>query len=81
MSEIEPKGTVNPTPVIRPEDYGVKIPEIPNRKERRRRAKSAGIFKYPGGFKRVNDAANMQRTQAIHRAVDLANKKVIKPKK
>ena len=61
--------------IISSHELGVRIPEIPNRKERRRRAKAAGVFKHPGGFQHVNNAAKMQRDNAIMKAVDLMNKK------
>lgn len=63
--------------IISSSKLGVNVPDIPNRKERRKRAKKAGLFKpqYRGGWAHVNKAANMQREQAIHKMVDLANKK------
>lgn len=61
--------------IISSHELGVNIPEIPNRRERRRRAKAAGLFKHPGGFKHVNEAAKMQRDNAINKAVDLMHKK------
>lgn len=63
--------------IISASELGVNVPEIPNRKERRRRAKKAGIFKpkYKGAWQHVNRQANMQREEAIHKMVDLANKK------
>lgn len=67
--------------IISAHELGVNVPEIPNRKERRRRAKAAKIFRHPGAWQKVNEAANMQRDQAIHKAVDLANKKMNMEKK
>lgn len=67
--------------IISAHELGVNIPEIPSRKERRRRAKKAGLFKHKGGWKHVNEAAKMQREQAILKATDLANKKLNAQKK
>ena len=65
--------------IISASELGVNVPEIPNRKERRKRAKKAGLFKAPmkkrNAWHQVNHAANMQRDQAIHKMIDLANKK------
>jgi len=61
--------------IVSAHQLGVNIPEIPNRKERRKRAKKAGLFKHPGGWNHVNQSAKMQRDNAIMKAVDLANKK------
>lgn len=54
---------------------GNEIPHIPNRKERRRRAKQAGLFKHKGGWQHVNNAAHQQRDEAIHKLVHRANQK------
>lgn len=67
--------------IISAHELGVNVPEIPNRRERRARAKKAKLFRHPGGWKHVNEAAKMQREQAIHKAVDLANKKMNAKKK
>lgn len=63
--------------IISASELGVNIPEIPNRKERRKRAKKAGLFKpkYKGAWGHVNRQANMQREAAIHKMIDLHNKK------
>lgn len=62
--------------IISAHELGVNVPEIPNRRERRRRFKKAGGFKHQGGWQHVNRAANMQRENAIKKATDLANKKL-----
>lgn len=67
--------------IISAHELGVNVPEIPNRRERRARAKKAGLFKHPGGWNHVNQAAKMQRDNAIKKAVDLANKKMNAKKK
>lgn len=61
--------------IISQSDAGSKIPYIPSRAERRARAKQAGVFKHKGGWKHVNDAAYMQRNNAIEKAVNLQNKR------
>jgi hypothetical protein len=56
---------------------GNSIPHIPNRKERRKRAKEAGLFKtkHKGAWQHVNNAAYEQRDEAIHKLVHRANQK------
>jgi len=66
--------------IIGKHDVGVEVPYIPSRAERRARAKKAGVFKHKGGWKHVNDAAYMQRNNAIQKAVDLQHKKQNAPK-
>lgn len=66
--------------IIGNHNVGTPIPYIPSRAERRRRAKTAGVFKHKGGWKHVNDAANMQRDNAIRQAIDLQNKRANAPK-
>lgn len=66
--------------IIGKADVGQPIPYIPSRAERRARAKKAGVFKHPGGWKHVNEAAYMQRNNAIQKAMDLQNKREHAPK-
>lgn len=61
--------------VLSAHKLGVNIPHIPSRAERRKRAKKAGVFKHKGGWRHVNNQANMQRDAAIKKAVDLSNKR------
>ena len=61
-------------------DVGVNIPHIPSRAERRKKAKTAGVFKHKGGWQHVNAVANMQRDNAIKQAIDLQNKRSNAPK-
>lgn len=74
MASDQPQPELNNAP-ISAHKLGVNVPHIPSRAERRKRAKSAGVFKHKGGWKHVNDQAYMQRDNAINKAVDLANKK------
>ena len=50
----------------------VPVPHIPSRSERRRLAKKAGVFGHKGGWKQVNEAANMQREIAIEHNANIA---------
>lgn len=66
--------------IIGDHQVGAPIPHIPTRRERRARAKQAGVFKHKGGWQHVNAVANMQREEAIKKAVDLQNKRNNAPK-
>jgi hypothetical protein len=55
--------------IVSSHGVGNPIPHIPNRKERSKRAKEAGLFKHKGAWQHVNQAAYEQRDQAINKRV------------
>lgn len=53
-----------------------KIPYIPSRSERRKRAKKAGVFKHKGAWRQINHAAYEQQHQSIEKIMHREAQKI-----